>query len=114
MSEYQEAQNTYVFPDRVKGTTLPVQSFEVTINGVAPAHSLSTVVCVFAKDGIVTLTPTVAITDSSNWQFTVGPVAASGMDLAEGLHVGDIETTADDGTVSKYCRVEINILPSPQ
>ena len=114
MSEYQEAQNTFVFPDRVKGTTLPVQSFEVLINGAAPSSPLDSIVCVFAKDGVVTLTPPVAITDSANWNFTVGPVAASSMGLAEGLHVGDITTTADNGTVSKYCRVEINILPSPQ
>ena len=114
MSQFQEAQNTYRFPDTVQGTTLGVQAFEVLANNAAPDLPLASVVCVFAKDGTVTLTPDVVITDAANWHFTVGPVADTIMELAEGLHVGDIKTTDAGGTVKKYCRVEINILPSPQ
>jgi hypothetical protein len=114
MSQFQESQNTYEFPDTVKGTTLKAQAFEVLINGAAPTSNLTAVACVFAKDGAVTLTPTTAITSAANWQFTIGPVAGGTMALDEGIHVGDIKTTAADGTIEKYCRVVIKILPSPQ
>ena len=114
MSQLSEAQAVYKFPDTVKGTTLKAESFEVLINDAAPGVSLSSVTCIFAKDGATTLTPTTAITSAANWQFTVGPVAAGSMTLEEGLHVGDIKTTDATGIVRKYCRVELNILPSPQ
>jgi hypothetical protein len=114
MSQYAESQNTYEFPDTVKGTTLKVQAFEVLVNGAAPSSNLTAVSCVFAKDGAVTLTPTTAITSAASWQFTVGPVAAGTMAIEEGIHIGDIKTTAADGTVEKYCRVVLKILPSPQ
>tara|TARA_R110000868_G_scaffold59271_1_gene181948 strand:- start:475 stop:816 length:342 start_codon:yes stop_codon:yes gene_type:complete len=113
MSQFQESQNTYEFPDTVKGSTLEVQSFEVLINDVPPTSNLSAVVCTFAKDGATTLTPTTAITSAASWQFTIGPVAAATMAIEEGIHIGDIKTTAADGTVKKYCRVVIKILPSP-
>ena len=114
MSQFQESQNLYEFPDTVKGTTLKAQAFEVLINDAPPSSSLSAVVCVFAKDGAVTLTPTTSITSAANWQFTVGPVAAATMSIEEGIHLGDIKTTSADGTVRKYCQVQIQILPSPQ
>lgn len=113
MSQFQESQNTYEFPDTVKGTTLSVQSFEITINGAPPSSNLTAVVCTFVKDGVTTLTPTTAISSAANWQFTVGPVAAATMAIEEGIHIGDIKTTAANGTVKKYCRVVIKILPSP-
>ena len=113
MSQFQESQNTYEFPDTVKGTTLAAQSFEVLINDAPPSSNLASVSCTFAKDGATTLTPTAAITSAANWQFTVGPVAAATMAIEEGFHIGDIKTTAADGTVKKYCRVVIKILPSP-
>jgi len=114
MSQLKEAQNTYRLPDTVKGTTLKAENFEVLINDVAPTPDLSSVTCVLAKDGVATLTPTITITSAANWQFTVGPVAAASMGLEEGLHVGDIKTTDATGIVQKYCRLELQILPSPQ
>lgn len=107
-------QGIFIWPDQVTGTTLKERTFQITVNGSAPAHSLSAVSVKFAKDGAVTLTPTVTITNAASWQFTVGPVAASSMGLAEGIHEFDIKTTDSAGTVEKYVRGTINILPSPQ
>lgn len=107
-------QGVFTWPDQVAGTTLKARSFQVEINGAAPSSTLSAVSVKFAKDGAVTLTPTTSITSAALWQFTVGPVAASGMGLAEGIHDFDIKTTDASGVVSKYVRGTINILPSPQ
>ena len=107
-------QGIFTWPDQVTGTTLKARTFAVTVNGSAPASSLSAVSVKFAKDGVVTLTPTVTITSAGAWQFTVGPVAASGMGLAEGIHDFDIKTTDAAGTVEKYISGTLNILPSPQ
>lgn len=114
MSQFQEAQNTFRFPDIVAGTTLEAQAFEVLINDAAPSVQLDTVTCVFAKDGVATITPTVTITSAANWQFTVDTVDPADTAVVAGLHTGDIKTTDVDGNVAKYIKVEINVLPSPQ
>lgn len=114
MSQFEESQNTYAFPDTVSGTTLYSQGFEVLVNDAAPASALTAVSCVFAKDGATTLTVPVTIDSAANWQFTTNTVSGATMNLAEGLHVGDIKTTAADGTIRKYAKVTINILPSPR
>lgn len=114
MSQYKDAQDTYQFPDTVKGTSVGAQVFEVLVNNAAPTSNLQTVVCKFAKDGVVTLTPDVTINDAATWNFTVGPMDGMDTAIAEGLHVGDIKLTAADGKVNKWIKVELNILPSPQ
>ena len=55
----------------------------------------------------------VSITNAATWQFTVGPVAAATMNIAEGIHTGDIETTDSAGNVKKWVATSIKILPSP-
>jgi hypothetical protein len=107
-------QGQMTWPDQVKGTTLKARTFQVTVNGAAPANSLSAVSMVLAKDGANTITPTCTITSAANWQFTVGPVAAATMAVEEGIHEGDIKTTDSAGVVEKYVRVTMKILPSPQ
>lgn len=114
MSQFQDAQNTYRFPDTVRGTTLKAQAFEITVNDAPPASNLASVTCVFAKDGATTLTLTCSITSAANWQFTTAQTSAATMLIEEGTHVGDIKTTDAAGVVRKYCRTEIKILPSPQ
>jgi len=114
MSLYKEAQNTFKLPDTVQGTTLDAVSFEVLINDVAPSSSLADVDCVLAKDGATTLTITTTITNAASWYFTLNSVAGASMNLEEGLHVGDIETTDAAGNIRKYVRIELEILPSPQ
>ena len=114
MSLYKEAQNTYQLPDTVKGTTLETLSFEVLVNTIAPLTTLSTVTCLLAKDGATTLTLPITITNSTSWYFTIDEVVGSNMDLEEGLHIGDIETTDSAGIVKKYVKLELQILPSPQ
>jgi len=109
-----EAQGLKKWPDTVSGTTLGAMSFQVIVNESAPTNSLASASAVFAKDGAITLTPTVTITSAANWQFTVGPVAASSMDLEEGIHVGDLLTVDSAGIEKKYVKTEIKILPSPR
>jgi hypothetical protein len=111
MAEFEEAQKLYVFPTLVTGTTLLSQAFVVEINDAAPTATLASVSCVFSKDGAITLTVTCTVTSAALWNFTVGPVAASSMALAPGLHEGYIETTDSAGTVRKYVKTQLNILP---
>ena len=107
-------QGVFIWPDHVTGTTLKARPFQVQINDANPAATLSAVSVVFAKDGATTLTPTVTINNATTWTFTVGPVAAATMAIAEGVHEYDIETTDSAGVVRKYVRGTITILPSPQ
>jgi len=109
-----ESQAFFQWPDTPQGTTLDARTFVVEINGSAPSNVLSAVSVVFAKNGAATLTPAVTITNAATWAFTVGPVAAADMGLADGVHTFDIETTDAAGNVKKYVAGEIKILPSPQ
>jgi len=109
-----ETQNVYNFPPQVSGTTLAAIQFQVLSPTVPPTDDLSSVSCVFKKDGAVTLTAATTINNANNWIFTVGPVAAAGMTLEEGIHEYDIKTTDAAGKVRKYVRGEIQILPSQQ
>jgi len=110
----EKSQGTFNWPDLVAGTTMKARTFQVTVNGAAPANSLSAVSVKFAKDGAVTLTPTVTITNAATWVFTVGPTAASSTALESGIHEFDIKTTDSAGVVEKYVAGTITVKPSPQ
>ena len=114
MSQLEQSQNEYIWPDTVKGTAMKAVRFVVEKNGTTPSTTLTAVSVKFAKDGAVTISPTVTINDAATWDFTVNTVAASSMGIAEGIHVGDIKTTDSAGDVEKYVRAQITILPSPQ
>ena len=107
-------QGVFIFPDHVKGTTLKEQSFTVVVAGLAT--TLVSASIKFAKDGAVTLTPSVTVTTATAgaWVLKMNTVAASSMGLAVGIHTYDIQTTDSAGTVEKFVRGTINILPSPQ
>ena len=114
MGLYKEAQNTYQLPETVKGATLESINFEVLVNTIAPLATLSSVTCLLAKDGATTLTLPITITNATLWYFSMDLVAGASMDIEEGLHVGDVETTDSNGVVKKYVKLELQILPSPQ
>lgn len=109
-----ETQSIYNFPPQVSGTTLSAVQFQILNPTSPPTSDLSSVSCVFKKDGAVTLTASTTINSANDWVFTVGPVAAASMGIAEGVHQFDIKTTDAAGKVRKYVRGEIQILPSQQ
>lgn len=108
-----EPQGIFNFPDQVQGTTLRARSFQFFDGGTPPAN-LSSVVMKFSKDGAVTKTPTMAITNATTWAFDMQAVAGADMGMEVGIHTFDIKTTDAAGTVQKYVRGTINILPSAQ
>jgi len=103
-----------VFPKTVKGASISGMAFELFENDAAPASALSAVVCKFAKDGAVTLTPTMAINDAANWHFSMATVSgASTASMGAGLHEGDIKLTDATGFITKDVRVQLSIVDSP-
>ncbi len=106
-----EPQGIFNFPDQVKGATLPARSF-LFYSGQTPPANLSTVALKFYKDGAVTLTPSMTITNSATWEFNMNTVAGASMNLEEGIHDFDIKTTDAAGTIEFFIRGTINILPS--
>ena len=109
-----EPQGIFNFPAQPSGTTFKARSFIVTVNGSAPATTLTAVSIVFKKDGATTLTPSTTIVNAATWEFTVNTVAASSMGLAVGDHQYDIKTTDSAGTIEKYVSGVLPILPTQQ
>ena len=106
-----EPQGIFNFPPQVKGATLPARSFLFYASQTPPAN-LSTVVMKFYKDGAVTLTPSMTITNAATWAFNMNSVAGASMPLAVGNHDFDIKTTDAAGTVEFFLRGTMTILPS--
>jgi len=107
-------QGTFNWPPLVSGATMKARAFQITVNGAAPASALDAVAVVFKKDGVITITPDVEITNAALWQFTVGPVDAAETVIEPGIHGFDIATTDAAGVVEKYVGGTITILPSPR
>lgn len=107
-------QGVFIFPDQVARTTFKERSFTIVVAGLAT--TLSSASMKFSKDGATTLTPSVTVTTATAgaWVLKMNTVAAASMDLSPGIHTYDIKTTDSVGTVEKFVRGTINILPSPQ
>jgi len=106
----------YKYGDQVNYSDLDSVPFQIYVNDLAPASSLSSVDASFSRNGAVTLALPCTVIDAGDAIFDVDAVAAADFTLDHGAHDFTATCTFADGSVKTYVHMKnsVNIIQNPQ